>query len=95
MRSSVFAGRLRLCALCIDVVLDSGLESLGVGANDLGDLGSVLEKDEGRHGADTEVTCNVGGFVDVELVEARVGVLLREPSERLAAGGFHGRAELT
>ena len=89
----MFAGRLRSCALCIDVVLDSGLEGLGVGTNDLGNLGAVLEKDEGRHGADAEISCDVGDFVDVELEEARAGVLLGEPREQLTMGGIHGKAE--
>jgi hypothetical protein len=61
------------------VLLDARLDSLGVCADNLADLLAVLEEDESRHGADTEFLRNIGDFVDVELVEARLGVLLREP----------------
>lgn len=73
-----------MCALCIDVVLDSGLESLGVGANDLGDLLAVLEEEEGGHGADAEFLCDVGDLVNVELEEARVGVCAGHPAWRVS-----------
>lgn len=66
-------------SLCVDVGLDGSLESLGVGTNDLGDLVTALEKEEGGHGADTEFLRNIGDLVDVELVEARVGVCAGEP----------------
>jgi hypothetical protein len=89
----VFAGRLGLCTLCLEVVLNSSLEGLGVGTNDLGNLVAVLEKEEGGHSADTEVCCDIGKFVDVELVEARVGVLLGEPGEGLMVGSCQGNAE--
>lgn len=89
----MLAGRLGLCALCLEVVLDSGLEGLGVGTNDLGNLVAVLEKDEGGHGADAELSCNLGEFVDVELVEARAGVLLGEPTRRLVAASCQGSAD--
>lgn len=77
-----------LCArnLCVDVGLDGGLESLGVGTNDLGDLLAVLEEKESRHGADAELLCNVGDLVDVELVEAGVGVCAGEPAELIREG---------
>jgi hypothetical protein len=61
------------------VLLDAGLNGLRVCAHDLTDLLAVLEEDKGGHGADTELLRNVGDLVDVELVEACVGVLLREP----------------
>jgi hypothetical protein len=65
--------------LCAGVLLDAGLNGLGVCANNLADLLTVLEEDEGGHGADAEFLRNVGHLVNVELVEARVGVLLGEP----------------
>ncbi len=89
----MLAGCLRSCALCIEVVLDSGLEGLGVGTNDLRNLVAVLEKKEGRHGADTEVSCDLGEFVDVELVEARAGVLFGEPRKRSIAVNYQGKME--
>lgn len=58
------------------VLLDAGLDGLGVCAYDLANLLAVLEEDECGHGADAEILGNVGDLVDVELVEARVGVLL-------------------
>lgn len=70
--------------LCIDVGLDSGLESLRVGTDDLGDLVTVLEEKEGRHGADAEFLCNIGDLVDVELEEARVGVCAGEPGRLIS-----------
>ena len=80
--------------LCVDVGLDGGLESLGVGADDLGDLVTVLEEQEGRHGADAELLSNVGDLVDVELVEAGVGVCAREPRD-VVSGDRGGSAEWT
>jgi hypothetical protein len=66
-------------SLCASVLLDTGLDSLGVCANDLANLLTALEEDESRHGADAEFLRNVGDLVDVELVEACVGVLFGEP----------------
>ena len=62
----------------LEVVLDRGLESDWVRANDLGHLLAVLEEHECRHGTDGEFLCDVWDFVYVELVEARVGVLAGE-----------------
>ena len=67
------------------VGLDGSLESLGVGTNDLADLVTALEQNEGGHGADTELLGNVGDIVDVELEEACVGELLGKPRVALAA----------
>lgn len=67
------------------VGLDSGLESLGVSAYNLGDLVTTLEEQECGHGADTELLCNIGDLVDVELEEACVGVLVGEPDGTLGA----------
>ena len=78
--------------LCVDVGLDGGLESLGVGTDDLGDLVTVLEEKEGGHGADTEFLCNVRNLVDIELVEARVGVCAGEPAEYIS-GAWGVRAD--
>lgn len=64
--------------LCLGVLLDSGLDGLGVCAYNLANLLAVLEEDEGGHGADAEFLGNVGDLVDVELVEASLRVLLRE-----------------
>lgn len=62
-----------------EVLLDGSLERLGVGTDDLTDLLTALEQQEGRHGADAELLGNVGNIVDVELVELGVGVGLGEP----------------
>ena len=76
--------------LCVDVGLDGGLESLGVGTDDLGDLVTVLEEQEGGHGADAELLSNVGDLVDVELVEAGVGICAGEPRDVIS--GDRGRS---
>jgi hypothetical protein len=67
-----------LCRCRAGVGGDGGLEGLGVRTDDLADLLAVLEQEEGGHGADAEFLRNVGDLVDVDLVEAGVGVLLRE-----------------
>jgi hypothetical protein len=61
------------------VLLDARLNSLWVCADNLADLLAVLEEDERGHSADAKLLRNIGDLVDVELVEARLGVLLREP----------------
>lgn len=66
--------------LLLEVGLDGGLESLGVGTNNLGDLVTALEKKESGHSADTEFLGDVGDLVNVELVEACGGVLFGKPS---------------
>ena len=81
----------RLCSpstLSLDskTLLDGGLERLGVCADDLLDLLLVLEEQEGGHGADAEVLSDVRDLVDVELVEARVGVRVGEPGGGGSAG---------
>ena len=72
------------CLLLV-VGLDGGLKCLGVGTNNLADLVAALEQKEGGHSADTEFLGDVGNVIDVELEEAGVGVLLREPKAVLAA----------
>lgn len=37
---------------------------------------TILEKQEGRHGTNTKLLCNVGALVNVELDKVDVGVLL-------------------
>lgn len=61
------------------VLLDGGLEGDRVGADDLADLLAVLEDEESGHGADVVVLGGLGDLVDVNLVEAGVGVVVREP----------------
>ena len=73
---SATAGGMR--NLCVDVGLDGGLESLGVGTDDLGDLVTILEEEEGGHGANAEFLCDVRDLVDVKLEEAGVGVCAGE-----------------
>lgn len=63
----------------LSVLLDSGLESGRVGANDLADLLAVLEEEESGHGADGLVLGDLGDLIDVDLVEAGVGVVVGEP----------------
>jgi len=62
----------------LDGALDSGLESLGVRANDLTDLVAILEEDEGGHGSDAEFLCHFGYLIDIELVEFSVRVNVGE-----------------
>lgn len=66
----------------LKVLLDGSLEGLGVGTDDLGDLLAVLEQDKGGHGADAEFLSDIGDLVDVNLVEAGVGVGVGEPTIR-------------
>lgn len=61
------------------MLLNAGLDGLGVCADDLTNLLAVLEEDKGGHGADAEFLGDVGDLVNIELVEARLGVLLGEP----------------
>jgi hypothetical protein len=70
----------------LSVLLDSGLKSNGVGANDLADLLAVLEEQESGHGADGLLLGDLGDLVDVDLVEAGVGVVVREPVGRRVSG---------
>jgi hypothetical protein len=68
------------------VLLNSGLKSNRVGANDLADLLAVLEEQESGHGADGLLLGDLGDLVDVDLVEAGVGVVVREPVGRRVSG---------
>jgi hypothetical protein len=68
------------------VLLDSGLKSNRVGANDLADLLAVLEQQESGHGADGLLLGDLGDLVDVDLVEAGVGVVVGEPAGRCVSG---------
>jgi hypothetical protein len=63
----------------LSVLLNSGLKSNRVGANDLADLLAVLEQQESGHGADGLLLRDLGDLVDVDLVEAGVGVIVGEP----------------
>jgi hypothetical protein len=65
--------------LFLGVLLDASLDGLGVCAYNLTNLLAALEEDECGHGADTEFLGDVGDFIDVELVEAGLWVLLGEP----------------
>lgn len=62
--------------------LDSGLKSDGVGADDLADLLAVLVEKESGHGAHALLLGDLGDLVDVDLVEAGVGVVVGEPVGR-------------
>jgi hypothetical protein len=62
------------------VRLDSSLQRLGVGTNNLANLLAVLEEDECRHGADSELLGNVGNIIDIKLVKAGIGELIGHPS---------------
>jgi hypothetical protein len=68
------------------VLLDSGLKSNRVGANDLADLLAVLEQQESGHGADGLLLGDLGDLVDVDLVEAGVGVVVGEPVGSCVSG---------
>lgn len=78
-----------LCSRSLDVGLDGGLESLGVGAYNLCNLLAILEKKERRHGADTELLCDIGYLVYIQLVEARIGIGLGEFDD-LGCNNFAG-----
>ena len=60
-------------------LLDSSLERRWVGTNDLTDLLSVLENDEGWHGADADLLGNIWDVIDVHLDEVGRWVFLGEP----------------
>ena len=55
-----------------------------VGTNDLTDLFAVLEEQESRHGADSELLSDIWDLVDIELVEAGLGVSVGEPVMRVS-----------
>jgi len=59
--------------------LDGGVEGGRVGADDILDLLAVLEDEESGHGADGVLLGGLGDLVDVNLVEARAGVVVGEP----------------
>jgi hypothetical protein len=63
----------------LSVLLDGSLEGGRVGADDLADLLAVLEDEESGHGADGVLLGGLGDLVDVNLEEAGVGVVVREP----------------
>lgn len=60
-------------------LLNSSQQRLRIGANNLSDLLLVLEDDECRHGADTELLRDVWDFVYVDLNEMDVGEVFGEP----------------
>ena len=60
------------------MLLDASLQGRRVGTDNLTNLLAVLEDQESRHGADTELSSDVGELVDIDLVELGVGVLLAE-----------------
>ena len=51
-----------------------GLNSGLVSAHHLANLGAVLEEEKGRHCADAQLLGEFGQLVDVDLVEAAVGI---------------------
>jgi hypothetical protein len=65
------------------VGLDGSLEGLWVRAYNLTYLFTILEEEEGRHGADAEFLGDVWNLVDIELVEAGVRVCVGEPGEAI------------
>ena len=65
-------------------LLNSSLECRWVRSNDLADLLSVLENNEGWHGADADLLGDVWNVVDVHLDEVGGWVLLGEPEGSLA-----------
>lgn len=69
----------------LSVLLDSGLEGGGVGADDLADLLAVLVEEEGGHGAHALALGDLGDLVDVELEEAGVLVVVGHPMVDLSA----------
>lgn len=67
----------------LSVSLDGSLEGNGVGADDLADLLAVLVEEESGHGAHALLLGDFGDLVDVDLVEAGVGVVVGEPVGRV------------
>lgn len=80
---------LLLTTLC--VLLDGSLERLWVGTDNGLDwlLAVTLEEEEGWHGADRELLCDLWDLVDVDLVEADVGVCVGEPVQCISACSPH------
>lgn len=78
-------------ATSLFVVLDSSLQSRRVHTDDLGNLLSILEEQESRHGANAEFLSNVGALVDVKLHKVDVGVFLA-PGVDFGGNGFAGAA---
>lgn len=75
----------------LDVASDSRLKRLGVRANNLTNLLSILEEEEGRHSPHTELLCNLGDLIDVDLDELGGGEGLAEFGD-LGRNGFAGTA---
>lgn len=63
----------------LQVFLNRALERGRVGADHLTDLLPILEQQESRHRADAQLLRHVGNVVDVEFVEACVGVQVGKP----------------
>lgn len=61
------------------MLLNRRLQRSRVRADDLADLAAVLEQQESGHGAHAVLLRGLGDLVDVDLVEARGGVVVREP----------------
>ena len=60
-------------------LLDGSLERRWVGTNNLTNLLSGLEDNEGWHGADADLLSDIWDVVDIDLDEVGGWVLLREP----------------
>jgi hypothetical protein len=67
------------------VLLDSSLKCGRVSTHNLADLLAVFEKQESGHGAYGQILSDFRNLVDIELVEAGLGVNVGEPvSERVS-----------
>jgi hypothetical protein len=60
-------------------ILNSRQQRLRIRTHNLLNLLLVLEDQEGRHGADTELLRDIGDFIDVELDEVGTGEFFGEP----------------
>ena len=80
-----------LPSLLSRVFLDGSLDGRWHGTKNLIDLLAVLEEDEGRHGSHAKFLRDVGGRVDVHLVETDIGVLVAVFFD-LGGNGFAGTA---
>jgi hypothetical protein len=63
----------------INRILDGRQQRLRIRPHNLLNLLLVLEDQEGRHGADTELLRDIRNFIDVELDEVGTGEFFGEP----------------
>ena len=78
MKPGARGARSLLLSMLSSNLLDGSLELRSIGSYDGGSLLPILVDDKGRHGADLQVLGQVRQLVDVDLVEACIGVHVGE-----------------